>query len=77
VACRPGCHAKPGGVAAAVTHGPGRRNMLSEGELDAEAVVKQSLTTAADGKSYNTALYSLNMILAIGYRVLISSGDGK
>lgn len=45
------------------------RNILSEGELDAEAVVKQSLTTAADGKSYNTALYSLDMILAIGYRV--------
>lgn len=45
------------------------RNILSEGELDAEAVVKQSLTTASDGKSYNTALYSLDMILAIGYRV--------
>ena len=45
------------------------RNILAEGVLDAGAVVKQSLTTAADGKSYNTALYSLDMILAIGYRV--------
>lgn len=45
------------------------RNVLAEGELRAEAVVKHDLTTASDGKRYRTQLYSLDMILAIGYRV--------
>lgn len=45
------------------------RNVLTEGELRAESVVKQDLTTAADGKRYRTQLYNLDMILAIGYRV--------
>ena len=33
------------------------------------AVVKDSLTTAADGKRYSTKLYNLDAILAVGYRV--------
>ncbi|KVG26715.1 virulence RhuM family protein [Burkholderia ubonensis] len=45
------------------------RNVLAEGELQAESVVKLDLTTAADGKRYRTQLYNLDMILAIGYRV--------
>ncbi|KWT97619.1 MULTISPECIES: virulence RhuM family protein [unclassified Variovorax] len=45
------------------------RNALREGELDAGAVVKEDLTTAADGKRYRTQLYSLDLILAVGYRV--------
>lgn len=45
------------------------RNVLTEGELQAEQVVKEDLTTAADGKRYRTQLYNLDMILAIGYRV--------
>ena len=45
------------------------RNVLAEDELQAEAVVKQDLTTATDGKRYRTRLYNLDMILAIGYRV--------
>lgn len=45
------------------------RNILAEGELEAAAVVNESLTTAADGKSYRTRFYNLDMILAIGYRV--------
>lgn len=45
------------------------RNILSEGELEEEAVVKDSLTTAADGKRYRTLFYSLPMIIAVGYRV--------
>jgi hypothetical protein len=45
------------------------KNVLAEGELRAESVVKEDLTTAADGKAYRTQLYSLEMILAIGYRV--------
>ncbi|WP_372088516.1 virulence RhuM family protein (plasmid) [Tistrella mobilis] len=44
-------------------------NILSEGELAAESVVKDSLTTAADGKAYRTKLYNLDVILAVGYRV--------
>lgn len=45
------------------------RNILEDQELDERAVVKESLTTAADGKDYRTQLYNLDMILAIGYRV--------
>lgn len=45
------------------------RNVLTEGELQAEKVVKEDLTTATDGKRYRTQLYNLDMILAIGYRV--------
>ena len=45
------------------------RNILADGELDAESVVKESLTTASDGKRYKTRLYNLDLILAIGYRV--------
>ena len=45
------------------------RNILKEGELSNNSVVKDSLTTASDGKRYTTKLYSLPMILAVGYRV--------
>ena len=45
------------------------KNIIEEGELDANSVVKESLTTAADGKNYRTQLYSLDAILAVGYRV--------
>lgn len=34
-----------------------------------DSVVKDSLTTAADGKRYKTKLYNLDLILGIGYRV--------
>lgn len=44
-------------------------NVLEEGELDSSSVVKEYLTTAADGKQYSTLHYNLDMILAIGYRV--------
>lgn len=49
-------------------------NILKEGELAVEAVVKDSLTTAADGKHYRTKLYRLEMILAVGYRVKSARG---
>lgn len=45
------------------------KNIFSEGELSADSVVKDSLTTAADGKNYRTQLYHLDLILAIGYRI--------
>ena len=50
------------------------RNILEEKELSENSVVKESLTTAADGKQYRTRLYRLEMILAIGFRVRSSRG---
>lgn len=44
-------------------------NILKENELDANSVIKDNLITASDGKTYNVICYSLEMILAIGYRV--------
>ena len=43
--------------------------ILKEGELDADSVIRNYLTTASDGKQYDVIYYSLEMILAIGYRV--------
>lgn len=45
------------------------KNIIEDGELDANSVVKESLTTAADTKKYRTQLYNLDAILAVGYRV--------
>lgn len=44
-------------------------NILKEGELDENSVIKDYLITASDDKNYNVTFYSLEMILAIGYRV--------
>lgn len=44
-------------------------NILKEKELNKISVVKKFLTTAADGKNYNVVFYSLEMIIAVGYRV--------
>ena len=44
-------------------------NVFKEGELLPEAVVKESLTTAADGKKYLTKYYNLDVIISVGYRV--------
>lgn len=43
--------------------------IFADGELRAESVVNQWLTTAADGKNYRVAHYNLDAILAVGYRV--------
>lgn len=45
------------------------KNIFEDGELDAGSVVKESLTTATDGKRYQTQLNKLDAILAVGYRV--------
>jgi hypothetical protein len=44
-------------------------NILKEKELDQNSVCKDFLLTAADGKNYSVAHYSLSMILAVGFRV--------
>ena len=49
-------------------------NILEEKELNESAVVKDYLTTASDGKKYNVTFYSLDMILAIGFRVRSKRG---
>ena len=45
------------------------KKIFADRELDAEAVVKKYLITAADGKSYNTKHYNLQMIIAVGFKV--------
>jgi len=45
------------------------RNIFSEGELAENRVVREYLTTAADGKGYRTKFYNLEAIIAVGYRV--------
>ena len=49
-------------------------NIFNEGELDRNSVVKYSLTTAKDGKKYNTAFYNLDVIISVGYRVKSKQG---
>jgi len=44
-------------------------NIFKEGELNKNSVVKDFLTTAADGKSYRTRYYNLDVIISVGYRV--------
>lgn len=44
-------------------------SILEDKELDANSVVKNYFTTANDGKDYKVTFYSLQMILAIGFRV--------
>lgn len=44
-------------------------NILKEEELPSDSVIKEYLTTASDGKQYKVSFYSLEMIMAIGFRV--------
>ena len=48
--------------------------ILKEGELEKNSVIKYFLTTAKDGKNYNVAFYSLEMILAIWFRIRSKRG---
>ena len=41
------------------------KNIFSEGELLTDSVVQESWITAADGKTYRTNLYSLDVIIAV------------
>ena len=45
------------------------KSIFSEGELVQDSVVKDSFTTAADGKNYLTRFYNLDAIISVGYRV--------
>jgi len=50
------------------------KNVFEEGELDKNSVVRNFRTTAADGKSYATNFYSLDVIISVGYRVKSAQG---
>jgi hypothetical protein len=50
------------------------RNVFAERELQYESVVKEFLTTAADGKNYATKFYNLDVIISVGYRVKSQRG---
>jgi hypothetical protein len=45
------------------------KNIFEEGELVRDAVVAESATTAADGKTYQVEFYNLDVIISVGYRV--------
>ena len=49
-------------------------NIFKENELDKNSVVKDYLTTAADGKKYRTTYYNLDVIISVGYRVKSKRG---
>ncbi len=49
-------------------------NCFKENELDKNSVVKEYLTTAADGKRYKTKYYNLDVIISVGYRVKSQNG---
>ncbi|MDR2928163.1 MAG: virulence RhuM family protein [Cytophagaceae bacterium] len=49
-------------------------NILKDKELNENSVVKDYLTTAADGKQYNVTFYSLDMIIAVAFRVRSKRG---
>ena len=44
-------------------------SILEDEELQADSVIKESLITATDGKSYRTKHYNLEMLIALGYRI--------
>lgn len=45
-----------------------------DGELEKNAVVRQFLTTASDGKNYNVNYYNLDVIVAVGFGVWSNIG---
>ena len=49
-------------------------NIFREDELEENSVVKESLTTARDGKKYKMKFYNLDVIISVGYRVKSKRG---
>lgn len=45
------------------------QNVFETKELDENSVVRKFLTTASDGKNYNTQFYNLDAVISVGYRV--------
>ena len=45
------------------------KEIFNSGELEEDSVIRKIRITANDGKKYNTSFYSLDAIIAVGYRV--------
>lgn len=45
------------------------KNIFETGELEEGSAIRKFRTTASDGKNYNVKFYSLDAIIAVGYRV--------
>ncbi len=45
------------------------KKIFEDNELHEEAVIRKFRITASDGKNYNTSHYSLQMIIAVGFKV--------
>jgi prophage maintenance system killer protein len=50
------------------------RNIFKEGELKKSSVIRNFRITATDGKTYDTQLYNLDVIISVGYRVKSKRG---
>ena len=50
------------------------KNIFKEGELDEKSVIRKFRITAADGKTYETNFYNLDIIISVGYRVKSQRG---
>ncbi len=44
------------------------QNVLAEGELPPDSVIRKFRITAADGKTYETQHYNLEVVISVGYR---------
>ena len=45
------------------------KRIFQDNELEEGSVIKKYLTTAADGKNYNTKHYNLQAIIAVGFKI--------
>lgn len=45
------------------------RKLFADAELDKSSVIKEILTTAADGKNYSVNHYNLQVIIALGFKI--------
>lgn len=50
------------------------KNIFDEGQLYPASVIRNFRTTAADGKTYHTNYYNLDVIISVGYRVKSHQG---
>jgi len=49
-------------------------NIFAEGELAEDPVIRNFRITAADGKTYDTKHYNLDVVISVGYRVKSKQG---
>ncbi|MGD0566327.1 MAG: virulence RhuM family protein [Candidatus Goldiibacteriota bacterium] len=45
------------------------KNIIKEGELREDSVIKEFLTTASDNKNYDIKFYNMDMVISVGYRI--------